>query len=54
MKDARAIRAIERQLVLEQGDCFDIRRNFPLLAVLVVSSALYILVQYFPQVLGNL
>ena len=54
MKDARAIRTIERQLVLEQGDSFDIRRNFPLLAVLVVSSVLFILAQFYPQVLANL
>ena len=54
MQDMRAIRAIERQLVLEQGDSFDIRRHFALLAVLVVSSALFILAQSFPQVLAGL
>lgn len=54
MKDARAIKAIERQLVLEEGDSFDIRRNFPLLAVMLVVSALFILAQFFPETLVSL
>ncbi|MCB1217398.1 hypothetical protein KDL44_08385 [bacterium] len=49
----RAIRAIERQLVLEEGDSFDFRRNIPLLAVLVVSSVLFLIVQFRPEVLAR-
>lgn len=54
MKDARAIRSIERQLVLEQGDCFDIRRNFPVVIVAAISSVLFFVSQFFPQVFSNL
>jgi len=54
MKEARALRLIEKQLVLEQGDCFDIRRNIPIVVVLAVSSMLFILTQFFPQVFVNL
>ena len=54
MKDVRAIRMIERQLVIEQGDSFDLRRNIPVVLVLAVSSMLFILTQFFPQVFINL